>query len=516
MHNSDNEENFINRKSLDDESTSEHYSDPSLRNDIKSNRTNSITNISALEEAEQSKSSLNNCDDSKTEQSQEIYDEPIQHTKKTLVAKKTSNSSTATTISTTSSINDGSSAPLSITKKEEKSLSSSSSKPSKKVSEKRSIIQEPTTKPAEPTTTAESNVRLRMSSKRSSKSNLTLAKDYDYKKRKYLVGLNLFNRKPELGIQYLIGEKFLDSSPRSIAEFLFNRNCLSKQVIGEYISNTQDAYVKSILREYVSLIDLSHIPVDEALRKFQSHFRMPGEAQKIEHLTQTFSSRFIECNRLVCKNLFVSAENTLDVLAYAIILLNTTIHNPNVKPTERMKFEQFLKMTKGIDNGKDIDREYLQGIYERVREHEFKPSKDHTTSVMEFEKNIVGQTRPPAPFAMAHRRLVCLVQLYEILDLTKRSNLHARECFLFNDILIVSVHFFCLILHEYILYSLVKTFCFFQFQITKIVTKKKDKTTYSIKHAISLKNMSIVMFNTESKFVVVVVILTFSSVIIFC
>lgn len=432
MHNSDNEENFINRKSLDDESNSEHYSDPSLRNDIKSNRTNSITNISALEEAEQSKSSLNNCDDSRAEQSQEIYDEEPIRAKKILVAKKDSNSSTATTISTTSSTNDGSSVSFSIAKKEK---SSSSSKSSKKVHDgKRSFIQDPTKPPTESTTT-ESNVRLRMPTKRSSK--VTLAKDYDSKKRKYLVGLNLFNRKPELGIQYLISEKFLDSSPRSVAEFLFNRNCLSKQVIGEYISNTQDAFVKSILREYVSLIDLSNMPVDEALRKFQSHFRLPGEAAKIDYLTQTFSSRFIECNRLICKNLFVSAENVLDVLAYAIILLNTTIYNPNLKPTERMTFEQFLKMIRGIDNGKDINKEYLQGIYERVQEHEFKPSKDHTTSVMEFEKNIVGSTRPPAPFAMPHRRLVCLVQLYEILDLTKRSNLHARECFLFNDILIV-------------------------------------------------------------------------------
>lgn len=236
----------------------------------------------------------------------------------------------------------------------------------------------------------------------------------------------------------MIKENFLDPSPRSIAEFLFNRNCLSKQMIGDYISNTQDRHIKSILNEYMSLIDLSNMPVDEALRKFQSHFRMPGEAQKIEHLTQKFSQRYIECNELECNRLFVSAENTLDVLAYAIIMLNTSIHNPNVKPTERMKFEQFVKMTKGIDKGKDIDREYLQGIYERVKENEFKPSKDHTTSVIEFEKNLVGPNKPPAPFSLPHRRLVCLVQLYEIYDLTKKANQHPRECFLFNDILIVS------------------------------------------------------------------------------
>ncbi len=43
------------------------------------------------------------------------------------------------------------------------------------------------------------------------------------------------------------------------------------------------------------------------------------------------------------------------MLSYAIILLNTSLHNPNVKQNEKMKFDQFLKMTKGIDNGHDIN-----------------------------------------------------------------------------------------------------------------------------------------------------------------
>jgi len=75
----------------------------------------------------------------------------------------------------------------------------------------------------------------------------TVKPAFDMSKRKYLVGLNMFNRKPEKGINYLIEEKFLEKSPKSIAEFLFNRNCLSKQMIGEYISNTQDKFILQIL-----------------------------------------------------------------------------------------------------------------------------------------------------------------------------------------------------------------------------------------------------------------------------
>lgn len=142
--------------------------------------------------------------------------------------------------------------------------------------------------------------------------------------------------------------------------------------------------------------------------------------------------------------MFNCADETIEVLAYAIILLNTSIHNPNVKANEKMKFEQFLKMTKGIDNGNDIDKEYLQSIYDRVKQNEFKPGKDHTSSVIEFEKNLVGPKKPAGLFALPHRRLVCIVQLYEIFDITKKekANSHQRDCFLFNDILVVSGIFF--------------------------------------------------------------------------
>lgn len=219
------------------------------------------------------------------------------------------------------------------------------------------------------------------------------------------------------------------------------------------------------------MIDLRNLPVDEALRKFQTHFRMPGEAQKIEHLTHAFSLRYIECNRVECKRVFNCAEDTIDVLSYAIILLNTSLHNPNVKHNEKMKFDQFLKMTKGIDNGHDIEKEYMHGVYERVKQTEFKPGKDHTNSVNEFEKNLVGPKKPTTLFSLPYRRLVCLVQLYEIFDLTKKEKLnsHQRECFLFNDMLVV----------------------------TKVFSKKKNNTLYTYRCGFPLQNMNVVLFVTN-------------------
>ena len=135
-------------------------------------------------------------------------------------------------------------------------------------------------------------------------------------------------------------------------------------------------------------------------------------------------------------------KDTIEVLSYAIILLNTTLHNPNVKMSDRMKFEQFARMTKGIDGGRDLNEDYVRSIYERVKQEQFVTGRDHTTAVMEFERQVVNGVGAglKGQFVLPHRRLVCIVQLYEVIDLMKKDkpNAHLRDCFLFNDTLVVS------------------------------------------------------------------------------
>lgn len=116
------------------------------------------------------------------------------------------------------------------------------------------------------------------------------------RKRQYRVGLNLFNKKPERGIAYLIRRGFLENTPQGVARFLISRKGLSKQMIGEYLGNLQSPFCMAVLECFASELDLSGMQVDVALRKFQQHFRMPGEAQKIERLMEIFSQRFCQCN----------------------------------------------------------------------------------------------------------------------------------------------------------------------------------------------------------------------------
>lgn len=88
----------------------------------------------------------------------------------------------------------------------------------------------------------------------------------------------------------------MENSPQGVARFLISRKGLSKQMIGEYLGNLQNPFCMAVLECFANELDLSGMQVDVALRKFQQHFRMPGEAQKIERLMEIFSQRYCQCN----------------------------------------------------------------------------------------------------------------------------------------------------------------------------------------------------------------------------
>lgn len=50
-----------------------------------------------------------------------------------------------------------------------------------------------------------------------------------------------------------------------------------------------------------------------------------------------------------------------------------------------------LPCVPGVDDGEDIPRETLVGIYERIRKRELKTNEDHVSQVQKVEKLIVGK-----------------------------------------------------------------------------------------------------------------------------
>ncbi|KAM6977526.1 IQ motif and SEC7 domain-containing protein 1-like isoform 2-T2 [Aplochiton taeniatus] len=296
------------------------------------------------------------------------------------------------------------------------------------------------------------------------------------RKRHYRIGLNLFNKKPEKGIQYLTERGFVPDTPVGVAHFLLQRKGLSRQMIGEFLGNRQKQFNRDVLDCVVDEMDFSSMELDEALRKFQNHIRVQGEAQKVERLIEAYSQRYCICNPTVVRQF--RNPDTIFILAFAIILLNTDMYSPNVKPERKMKLEDFVKNLRGVDDGEDIPRETLIGIYERIRKRELKTNEDHVSQVQKVEKLIVGK-KPIGSLhhglgcvlSLPHRRLVCYCRLFEVPDPNKmqKLGLHQREIFLFNDLLVV----------------------------TKIFQKKKNSVTYSFRQSFSLYGMQVGLFENQ-------------------
>lgn len=104
-------------------------------------------------------------------------------------------------------------------------------------------------------------------------------------------------------------------------------------------------------------------------RAFLGSFHLPGEAQKIDRIMEIFAQRYIQCNpdglitnqgQFVCYLIMLLnllSIDTVYVLAFSVIMLHTSLHNPSVK--DKPTVERFISMNRGIDNGKDLPPELL-------------------------------------------------------------------------------------------------------------------------------------------------------------
>ncbi|XP_044137334.1 IQ motif and SEC7 domain-containing protein 3 isoform X2 [Bufo gargarizans] len=286
------------------------------------------------------------------------------------------------------------------------------------------------------------------------------------RKRLYRIGLNLFNINPDKGIQFLISRGFIPDTPIGVAHFLLQRKGLSRQMIGEFLGNSKKQFNRDVLDCVVDEMDFSNMELDEALRKFQAHIRVQGEAQKVERLIEAFSQRYCMCNPDIVQQFH--NPDTIFILAFAVILLNTDMYSPSIKPDRKMMLEDFIRNLRGVDDGADIPREMVVGIYERIQQKELKSNEDHVTYVTKVENSIVGMK---SVLSVPHRRLVCCSRLYEVTDVHKvqKQAAHQREVFLFNDLLL----------------------------ILKLCPKKKTSSTYTFCRAVPLLGMQFHLFENE-------------------
>ena len=174
-----------------------------------------------------------------------------------------------------------------------------------------------------------------------------------------------FNKNPEEGLRWARDHQLLSlDDPAAVARWLRATAGLDKRQVGEFLGSADD-FARQVMHAFTDAADFTDARIDDALRRHLSTFRLPGEAQKIDRIAEKFAQRYCACNA----NVFASAD-TAYVLAYSVIMLNTDLHNPQVR--KKMTVEDFVRNNRGIDDGADLPRELLVGIYRRIAAQEIR------------------------------------------------------------------------------------------------------------------------------------------------
>lgn len=191
-------------------------------------------------------------------------------------------------------------------------------------------------------------------------------------KRTIVKGCQKFNEDPKAGIAYLVSQGIIDNpdDPVVIARFLKGTTRLSKKVLGDYISKRSN---EPLLDAFVDLFDFAGKGVVEALRELLGAFRLPGEAPLIDRIVSIFSEKYMG----KAHPEGIADKDAIYVLTYAIIMLNTDLYNPNVKGQNRMTYTDFAKNLRGVNGGGDFAPEFLQEIYDSIKENEIILPDEH-------------------------------------------------------------------------------------------------------------------------------------------
>ena len=221
---------------------------------------------------------------------------------------------------------------------------------------------------------------------------------------------HLFNKKSSKGIQYLVDVGMIASpvTPHSVASFLRNGIVvgLDKKAVGEYLGTKgkgaqplksppvwdRDWFHKEVLVEYVSLFHFANATILDGLRMFLAAFRLPGEAQMIDRILQSFAEECAShCEERHGGRLSLFSADAAYLLSFSMIMLNTDLHNANIRADRKMTVDDFVR--NNTDYGRDITeeghalpREYLEGIYRSLKEEQIRTEGEGAAGVMTVER----------------------------------------------------------------------------------------------------------------------------------
>uniref|UniRef100_A0A5K3FTP2 Cytohesin-2 n=1 Tax=Mesocestoides corti TaxID=53468 RepID=A0A5K3FTP2_MESCO len=179
------------------------------------------------------------------------------------------------------------------------------------------------------------------------------------------VGKRKFCSNPKAGLEFLFENHILERNPPAVASFFVEeKRHLSKSAIGAYFGEISKEFNMQVLEEYLKLHEFRGLDFLQALRTFLLSFQLPGESQKIDKIVTYFAQEYVLQNP-------GSFRNSQDayVLAYATILLNTTLHNANAKGHSNSLGDEkrFLQTLLEFDKDTNLPRDLVRSVYQGIK-----------------------------------------------------------------------------------------------------------------------------------------------------
>ena len=175
-------------------------------------------------------------------------------------------------------------------------------------------------------------------------------------------------------VSYLISSRFFQHNAYQIAQWVFdNHELLGLEEVGEFLGGTapkdQAPFESDVRLWYFRILDFPILELDQSLRFVltEGGFRMPLESQKIQRILADFAIVYFE---QIGDNELFGDSDVVEVLANAILMLNTSLHNPNLKDKDRMKEEQFISICKAIPLC-GYNKTTLSQIYSRIKSNPY-------------------------------------------------------------------------------------------------------------------------------------------------
>lgn len=179
------------------------------------------------------------------------------------------------------------------------------------------------------------------------------------------LGKRKFCSNPKMGLEFLFENHIIERNPAAVARFFVDeKRNLSKAAIGSYLGEISKEFNMQVLEEYLKLHEFAGQDFLPALRNFLFSFQLPGESQKIDKILLAFAHQYVLQN----PSAFHTPQDAY-VLAYAAILLNTTLHNTNAKSQNLSLADEktFIQTMLDFDKETNLSEEMIRSVYHGIK-----------------------------------------------------------------------------------------------------------------------------------------------------